>query len=137
MKRILSPIIYIAFLIPTFVEFIVLVTFVENTVGFLFDLNGLVELLLFVIIFGSALFWVANMVLSRFETLSKPTGWDHLRQSLGYYFFVLAIGFKLAPQGFNTAALHDALLFVIFIISAWAIIINAMYILYRRLYLRF
>lgn len=136
MRKIISPFIYIAFLIPAFLGFIAVISFVENSVGFLFDLNGLVELPLFVITIGSILFIIANVVIARFEKLSKPTVLDHLRQSVGFYILGLAIVVKLAPQGFNTAALRDALRFAILIISLWAIVINAMYIIHRRWYLR-
>ncbi len=132
MKKIISPIIYFTFIVPTFLGFIVVITFLENTVGFLFDLMGLIEIPLYVITLGSLFFCTACVVLTRFEKLLKPTVWDHLRQSVGFYVLTFAIGLKLVPLGY-TSSLKDALLIVTFVIAVWAIIINAVYTLYRRL----
>ena len=129
-RKIVSPIIYIAFLVPLFLGIILIVATVENTIGFLFDMNGFVELPILILILGTILFWIANKLMVGLEKLLKPENIDHFRQSSFYYLGLLYAFISLLRSGYH-GGLGEAYILLVVAISAWAIIINAIF-LYRR-----
>jgi len=129
-KKILSPIIYIVFLVPFLIGTIWIITTVERTTGFLFDMSGFVELSFLILTLGTLLFWLANCAMAGFEKLLNPTSLDHFRQASLYYLIVVCTLTSLLRYGYH-GGLGEAFLLMYLLISIWAIIINAIF-LYRR-----
>ena len=129
-NKIISPILYVVFLIPLFFGSVLIVTTVEHTIGFLFDMSGAIELLIIILTLGTRLFWFANTLMVEREKLSKPRSLDHFRQSGLYYLAMFCAVFSLSRSGFY-GGLGEGLVLLSIVISVWAITINVIF-LYRR-----
>lgn len=130
-RKIVSPIIYLAFLAPLFLGIILIVAIIENTIGFLFDMNGFVELPTLILILGTILFWLANKLMVNLEKLLKPENIDHFRQSSFYYLGLLYAFISLLRSGYH-GGLGEAYALLVLAISVWAIIINAIFLHKQR-----
>lgn len=131
LKKIISPIIYVSFLVPLFIGIILIVATIENTIGFLFDMNGFIELPILILTLGTLLFWIANKLMAGLEKLLKPESLDHFRQSILYYLATLYGVISLLRSGYY-GGLGEAYMLMVIAISLWAIIVNAIYIYKRR-----
>lgn len=130
-KKIVSPILYVVFLFPLFMGIIAIISTIENTIGFLFDMTGFVELPILIIVLGTALFWLANKLMTELEKPLKPSNLDHLRQSSLYYIVALYALVSLIRSGYH-GGLREGSILMILVISIWAIIINIVFLYKRR-----
>lgn len=134
MKIILSPVIYFISLVPLFLGTMLILSFAEGSFGFLFGLNGLIEIPLITITLGSLLFWFTNETMARIEKLHKPTILDHFRQSALFYLLGLYLFITESPLflfGWYGGLGHGYILIALGI-CIWAIIINIFYLYQRR-----
>ena len=129
-NKIISPILFVVFLVPLFFGSVLMVTTVEYTIGFLFDMSGAIELLIIILTLGTGLFWFANTLMVEREKLSKPRSLDHFRQSSLYYLPVFNAIIYVSQHGIQGGLLEGYIL-VLAVISVWAITINVIF-LYRR-----
>ncbi|PIX62058.1 hypothetical protein CO057_00180 [Candidatus Uhrbacteria bacterium CG_4_9_14_0_2_um_filter_41_50] len=130
-KKILTPIVYATFIIPLFVVMIMILSEIENTVGFLLNMRGFIEFPLIIILLGGVLFWLANKLIFAFEHLTKTTILDHLRQSSIYYLITFFSVASVLKTGLN-GGIAEGLTFSFAIMSIWAIIINATFLYKSR-----
>ncbi|KKU81423.1 MAG: hypothetical protein UY07_C0018G0017 [Parcubacteria group bacterium GW2011_GWA1_47_8] len=127
-KKIISPLIYIAFLIPIFIGTIFLLAIVEKKIGFSFGYSGHAEMLVFILIL-STLLWPANHIMIKFEKLQKPEILDHFRQAVLYYVLIIfAVMFFLRFDYGTGFGLGDAYMLMILMISVSAVVINALFL---------
>lgn len=131
-KKIISPILYVAFFVPVLISTIVVVASLESTVGLSsFILTGLPELFISLIVIGSLLFWLANKLMTGLEKLLKPSILDHLRQSSLYYLAALYALASLIRTGYY-GGLGEAYMLTGLAISVWAVIVNIIFLYKRR-----
>jgi len=129
-RKMLSPLFYAVLLIPVFVATIWILSAFENSFGFLFQMNGMIELSIILLTIGTFVFLLGNRGISQFEQLRHPSRMDHFRQSSIHYLIALYCIISLFSIG-GTGSLGGAYLFMIAVTSVWAIVINAFY-LYRE-----
>ena len=132
MKKIISPLIYGVFLYPVVAGIFLILDDIYGAIGigFLFDMNGFFEALLLVLSLSTALFWLANVIMLKFEKQLKTKYLDHFRQSSLYY---LALFFSLISiSRFGYRGIGQAAIVLILINSVWAIIINLIFLLNRH-----
>ena len=127
-KKIISPVIYIAFFIPIFIGTIFMLAIVEKTIGFSFGYYGHAEMPVFILIL-SILLWPANHIMIKFEKLQKPEMLGHFRQAVLYYvLMIFAVIFFLRFNYGTGFGLGDAYMLTILMISVLAAIINALFL---------
>lgn len=131
-KKIISPILYVAFLVPVFVSTIFIVASLDSTIGLSrIILVGALEACLSIVVIGSLLFWLANGLMTRLEKLLKPNSLDHFRQSSLFYLVLLYVFISLIRYGFY-GGLGEAYMLLELAISIWAIFVNAVFLYTRR-----
>ncbi|MBH41545.1 MAG: hypothetical protein CL685_02425 [Candidatus Magasanikbacteria bacterium] len=130
-NKIISPILYAVFLVPLFFGSVLIVTTVEYTIGFLYDMSGIVEMLIIILTLGTGLFWFANTLIVEREKLTKPRSLDHFRQSALYYVLICNAILYVSHHGIQGGLLEGYIL-VLAVISVWAIAINAFFL--QRIY---
>lgn len=130
-KKILSPFFYAVLLVPVLIGMVWIVSTLENSVGFLFQMNGFIEIPLIILTFGTFIFLLGTRGMCKFEQLQNPSTTDHFRQSSVHYLITLYCIVSLIFVG-GTGSLGGAYLFMIASTSFWAIVVNAFY-LFRRL----
>lgn len=129
MKKLLSPILYPIFLIPTFIITLLFVSFSERVYGFIFPGTGEVESLIGITVAGGFLFLLANMIMRKMEGLERPTIADHFRQSsLWYVGVVLGILLAISIYPTQRGGIAYAELLIILIVGGFAILVNALYL---------
>lgn len=140
LKKILSPIVYTAFL-PLALLIIYGTTFFVTE--FLLNSSRFVELVMvsLILVVGTFLFWISNYVMQTLEKLHKPKIADHLRQASVYYLIlVLSIIYTsfLLPESQDAAGnrfvrssyyWNMVYLMAIFV---WAIFINGVFLYKHR-----
>jgi hypothetical protein len=132
LKKIISPILYAAFLVPVLIGTVAVVASLESTIWLSrFILVGLPEAFISLIVIGALLFWLANKLMTGLEKLRKPNNLDHLRQSSLYYFAVLYTLISLMRSGYH-GGLGEAYMLMGLAISVWAIIVNQIFLYKRR-----
>lgn len=129
MRKLLSPILYPLFLIPTLIITIMFVSFSERVYDFIFPGTGEIEAIIGILVIGGFLFLLANVLMRKLEKLEKPTVADHFRQSSLWY-VGLVLGLILAIQIYSTqrGALAFAELIIALVTAGLAIIVNALYL---------
>jgi hypothetical protein len=131
-KKMISPILYAAFLVPVLIGTIAVIASIESTIGLSrFILVGAPEAFISIIIIGSLLFWLANKLMTGLEKLLKPSSLDHFRQSSLYYLTSLYALTSLVRHGYY-GGLGEAYMLIALVISVWAIIVNATFLYKRR-----
>lgn len=131
-KKIISPILYAAFLVPVLIGTIFIVASLESTIGLSsIILVGAPEAFLSIVVIGSLIFWLANKLMTGLEKPLKPNSLDHFRQSGLYYLASLYALTSLVRHGYY-GGLGEAYMLIALVISVWAIIINAVFLYKRR-----
>lgn len=132
LKKIISPILYTAFLVPVFIGTFYVFIGLSSIIGLSrFILRGLPEGFISLIVIGSLFFWLANKLMARLEKLLKPNTIDHLRQSSLYYLVAVYALVSLIRHGYY-GGLGEAYMLMTLAISVWAIIVNAVFLYKRR-----
>lgn len=137
------PLLYAISLVPVMVASLVVITFVERSIGFddyeagfgLADLttwryNGDVVAAVMILIFGGFVFLVFARVLTRIERLREPTVRDHFRHCLALYAILGILLTWLIVEYENLAAhgisLGYGLVAYCFLATGYAIFIDAL-----------
>lgn len=95
MKKITTPIIHAAFLIPLLTIAMGSIELMTRTFGLLPDYIRVFEVpyifltIGIIVIAGIPLFWLANRLMQRLEKLHGPTIYDHFRQSIFFYLIIV------------------------------------------------
>src|SRR5918998_149385 len=93
--RRMAPILYAAGLVPVMIGDMVVLSFVEDRIGFdnftTFRYNGDVAAVASILVIGSLVFGLLGHTLVLLERLRTPTVRDHLRQCAGLYLFMGAL----------------------------------------------
>ena len=142
LKKILSPIVYAAFLSLALLIIYGGTYFVTE---FIVRSSRFVELTMvsLILIIGTFLFWSANHVMQALEKLHKPKIADHLRQSCVYYLaLILSIAYtlfvlpKITVQDADGTRLTPPSYYwnMVFLIAifVWAIFINGIFLYKHR-----
>ena len=136
MRKLITPIIHIALLIPLTGIAVGVETLVRAD-GILGEYKGVIDLPLIImflssiIIFGIPLFWIANLLMQGLENLPGPSTYDHLRQSLFFYLIVIYGLTTWIAQGFSGNE-EDGYLLLWISISLIGIMINYIFLFMRR-----
>lgn len=136
MRKLITPILYAAFLIPL-TGIAVGIEAILRTVGILGEYKGVIDLSLTItfissiVIIGVPLFWIANMLIQRLEHLQSPKLLDHFRQSLFYYLIAIFSVATWITRGFKNNE-DDGYLLLWMGISLVGILINYLFMLMRR-----
>ena len=91
-RKIITPIIHAAFLIPLLTIAMGSIERMARTFGILPDYIRVFEApyifltIGIIVISGIPLFWLDNLLMQGIEKLHRPTIYDHLRQSIFFYF---------------------------------------------------
>ena len=137
MKKIITPIINLAFLFP--MTFITMgsIELVARSFGLIpdyisvFKIPFIFIIISVIVISGIPLFWLANRFIQELEKLKSTTIYDHFRQSI---FFYLIIAYSLGIwvfSGFKSE--EDDVYFLTFlVISIVSIVINLIFLFLRH-----
>ena len=95
MKKIITPILNAAFLIPLLIIAMGSIELMVQSFGLSSDYIRVFEVpyvfltIGIIVISGIPLFWFANRLMQRIEKLRRPTIYDHFRQSIFFYFIIV------------------------------------------------
>ncbi len=133
LKKILSPIVYAAFLaFGFFLDTIVLAIIqMELEVA----LVGTILLLIVFIIVSTLLFWLGNGLIFRLEKLHKPKIADHFRQSIVSYIAIIIVLIGILQVQSQTGSSPSQLIkagIIAIAVSVWAIFVNGVFLYKRR-----
>ena len=136
MKKILTPLLHVAFLIPSLAIAMGAIELMARSFGFLPDYIRVFKppyiflTIGIILISGFPIFWMANQFIQRIEKLQNPTISDHLRQAVFFYLILAACFSKWMFSGFFGN--EDDLYFLVFTsYSLMAILVNG-FILFRK-----
>lgn len=129
-KKIISPILYVFSLALTLFVFILIVYFLDQ--HFAND-TGLISVSAMIFFIGTSIFWLMNCFMAKLENLKNPKPIDHFRQSGVFYTLLPFVIYNLIMlfSEFRGCVMYGELA-VIFVLSVWAIIINAVYLFLIR-----
>ncbi len=136
MMKLITPLIHVAFLIPLTGIAVGVEAFLRSA-AVLGEYKGVIDLPLFImflssiIIFGIPLFWLANLLMQRFEKPHGPTVYDHFRQSLFFYLIVIYSSATWIARGFGNTE-EDGYLLLWIGISLVGIVVNYKFLSVRR-----
>jgi len=131
-KKYLLPLIYPLFLLPVFFGTIFAIQTSEDLYGFIFPGTGEMEAELSILVLGLVFFIGASALMSKLERLERPKIADHFRQSSLFYLLFI-IGLIHAAKGYPTerGGLGYGLLLIVVATCLWAIVVNALYLLFK------
>jgi len=135
MKKIISPIIHTAFLIPLLIIAMGSTELIAQSFELLPDYIRVFEvpfvfiIITIIIISGVPLFFLANRLMQRLEKQRSPTIYDHIRQSIVFYFIIVYSLFTWIFADFR-GNMHDLYFLTLSAYSMISIMIN--YILFQR-----
>jgi len=135
MKKIITPIIHAAFLIPLLIIAMGSIELMARSFGLLPDYIHVFEVpyvfltIGIIVISGIPLFWLANRIMQGLEKLHSPTTYDHFRQSFFFYFIIVFSLSHWIFSGFN-GSVDDLYFLTLSTFSLVSIMIN--YILFQR-----
>jgi hypothetical protein len=136
MKKLITPIIHVVFLVPL-TGITVGVEMFERKTGILGEYEGVIDtptIITFcsgIIIFGIPLFWLANVLMQSIEKLHSPKIYDYLRQSIFLFLIIIYSASTWITRGFSGNE-EDGYLLLWLGISLVAIAINYIFLFRRR-----
>jgi len=136
MKKLITPIINVAFLVPL-TGITVGVEMLAREMGILGEYEGVINTSIFItflsgiIIFGIPLFWLANALMQSIEKLQSPRIYDHLRQSIFHFLIIIYSSSIWISRGFRGNE-EDGYLLLWLGISLIAIAINYIFLFRKR-----
>jgi len=134
MKKILSPVVYAAFLALVFFLDTVVLAIIQMELEV--QLAGTIFLLILFAAVSTLLFWLSNKLMSRLEKLNKPKIADHFRQSSVCYLAIVVILFEIiriqAQTAFNPSSQLIKAVIIALAISIWAIVVNGIFLYTHR-----
>ena len=107
MRKVISPFIHLAFLIPALVIAMGAIELIARKFDLLpeyinvFKPPYIILIIGIIILSGGLLFWFANRLMRAVERFKSLTIYDHLRQSIFYYFIIVFVFFTWIFNGFN------------------------------------
>ena len=132
MKKIITPIIHLAFLFPLTIIAMGSIEFIARTFDLLpdyilvFRMPYIFLIIGIILISSTLLFWLANGLMQLLEKLKTPTIYDYIRQSIFYYFIIFYILLNWISSGF--AGNEDDVYFLTGLcISIVSIVINIIF----------
>ena len=141
LKKILSPIVYVAFFALTLINIFGLNYLIAETItGSSFGWQ-MITLFILILTIGTFFYWFGSYIMVKLEKLHKPKIADHFRQSIIYYLIVFYLLIIHLP--FRMPHVQDAVgvrytpfeyylyLILLVLISIWAIFVNGIF-LYKR-----
>ena len=143
LKKILSPIAYVAFLALTLLVILGFTYVVTETIARLTLLWLIVTMSVILFIVGSFFYWFGNYVMAKLENLHKPKIADHFRQSsicylIACYLLIVYIPFQMPvvhgeyPEGVYTPLNYYIYSILFLSVSIWAIFVNGVFLYKRR-----
>jgi len=135
MKKVIKPILHIAFLIPMTAIAMGSIEFIAQTFDLLPDYFAVFKIpyvfliTSIIIISGIPLFWLANRMMQALKKLKKPTLIDHVWQSIFYYFIIAFCLINWVFSGFDSGE-NDVYFVTWLIISIVAIVVNYLFLFY-------
>lgn len=136
MKKLITPILYALLLLPL-TAISVASEMVSRRIGILPEWRGIVDrpLLFFggvlILLVGIPFFRLTNRLLQRFEKLTTPSIYDHIRQSLFYYLIVILCLSIWVWQGYHSSE-EDGYFLVWTGYSLIAIITNYLFLFHQK-----
>lgn len=137
MKKIISILIHIIFLIPLLIIAMGLVELIASKFGLLpdyirvFEMPYILLMIGIIVIFGIPVFWLANRLMYAIEKVQIPTIYDHLRQSVFFYIIIIYSLFTWISNGFQ-GSVSDLYFLILSGFSMISILVNYIFLFRRR-----
>lgn len=131
-ENIVSPFLYGFLILPVLVGSMFLIASYETHFNYLLSLNGVIEMIVIIILWGGLVFSWGNKGIFQLEKISYPTIFDHIRQTSVLYVMIFVALHLLVRRGYH-GGIGGALGLVLITISLWGIFVNMTHIyLFRR-----